>query len=173
MICLLCGTGCHSLWSPFLGLNPGCETEQLLDCLENHPARQQVLRQGRRPRPQAGPEVPAARHHQTRRFCEAPTARTSRARNLADGVSPRTMRQSGDGDGMPKVAGVLPNGRRRMNEHGPADGPNGVQVREIIGRSGCLHRMRSGADCALRRLSFCCCRSLPHSWKQQPSQRLN
>lgn len=44
---------------------------------------------------------------------------------------------------MTKAAGVLPNGRRWMNEHGPADGPNGVQVREIIGRSGCLHRMRN------------------------------
>jgi hypothetical protein len=53
MICLLCGTGCHSLWSPFLGLNPACETEQLLDCLENHPARQQksfdkAVEQGRK-----------------------------------------------------------------------------------------------------------------------------
>ena len=45
---------------------------------------------------------------------------------------------------MTKAAGVLPNGRRWMNEHGPNCGPPVAQVREIIGRSGCLHRMRSG-----------------------------
>jgi hypothetical protein len=56
---------------------------------------------------------------------------------------------------MTKAAGVLPNGRRWMDEHGPNRGPEDTQVREIMDRSGCLHRMRNALPDPAIRLHQC------------------